>query len=419
MAITVTQANLYDEAIAQGLSSSQAFSIAGITDQADQVLILELGVGAAIDEAPPLRGPQPLDDFAAEQQAAQQAAAAEAQAFERGSIPPAVPADDPQAYPNGTPLDDDGNLNPGWDLNETTGEYIYVGDDFVAVTTSQSAAFTTAQLKQAQQQAAIQRQNLNDKDWRVRLRLAPQAKYLYNDPSTDLLAPLRVTDGVIFPYLPEISITYLANYNREALTHNNYLQYFYTGSSIDAIQVNATFTAQDTNEARYLFAAIHFFRSCTKMFYGQDVEAGAPPPLVYLSGLGNFQFNEHPCVIQQFNYQLPRDVDYIRFGQPNNRGVNLNPTRPKQTVINPGILSGIAATIGGPLARLAQSGLQKGADPMSQFEGKNITVNQPTYVPTKMNISLILLPVISRLNNSKLFSLKGFANGSLLKKGFW
>jgi hypothetical protein len=27
------------------------------------------------------------------------------------------------------------------------------------------------------------------------------------------------------------------------------------------------------------------------MFYGQDAEAGTPPPLVYLSGFGKYQFN--------------------------------------------------------------------------------------------------------------------------------
>jgi hypothetical protein len=43
----------------------------------------------------------------------------------------------------------------------------------------------------------------------------------------------------------------------------------------------------------------------------------------------------------------------------------------------------------------------------------------PTYVPTKMNINIRLLPVQSRQQVSKQFSLKGFANGSLLRGGFW
>jgi hypothetical protein len=81
--------------------------------------------------------------------------------------------------------------------------------------------------------------------------------------------------------------------------------------------MRCTFTAQDTGEANYLLAVITFFKSVTKMFYGQDAERGAPPPLVYLSGLGEYQFNEHPCVVSQFNYNLPSDADYIRAGSPN------------------------------------------------------------------------------------------------------
>jgi hypothetical protein len=45
--------------------------------------------------------------------------------------------------------------------------------------------------------------------------------------------------------------------------------------------------------------------------------------------------------------------------------------------------------------------------------------NEPTYVPTKIEISLILLPMQTRSQVSQQFSVKGFANGDLLKGGFW
>jgi hypothetical protein len=45
--------------------------------------------------------------------------------------------------------------------------------------------------------------------------------------------------------------------------------------------------------------------------------------------------------------------------------------------------------------------------------------NQATYVPTKLEISLILLPIQTRSQVSQQFSLKGFAKGDLLKDGFW
>jgi hypothetical protein len=66
------------------------------------------------------------------------------------------------------------------------------------------------------------------------------------------------------------------------------------------------------------------------MFYGQDAERGAPPPLVYLQGLGQYQFNLAPCVVSQFTYNLPTDVDYIRAGSTNINGTDLQFRRDRQ-----------------------------------------------------------------------------------------
>jgi hypothetical protein len=42
-----------------------------------------------------------------------------------------------------------------------------------------------------------------------------------------------------------------------------------------------------------------------------------------------------------------------------------------------------------------------------------------TYVPTKIEIQLNLLPIQTRNQISQQFSLQGFANGDLLRGGFW
>jgi hypothetical protein len=87
---------------------------------------------------------------------------------------------------------------------------------------SQTAAF--ANQAQQQQTIAAQRKQVNNvADWRVRLRLAPQSKYLYNAPAPGILAPLTITDGVIFPYTPSINTSYKANYSSYDLTHSNFL----------------------------------------------------------------------------------------------------------------------------------------------------------------------------------------------------
>lgn len=267
-----------------------------------------------------------------------------------------------------------------------------------------------------QQQAARQvaQTKANATDWRVRLRLAPNSNYLYNDPQPGILAPLSTrsgTDGIIFPYTPAIDTAYKANYEAYDLTHSNYRGYFYKNSSVDAVNVRATFTAQDTVEANYLLAVIHFFRSVTRMFYGQDSNRGAPPPLVYLSGYGNYQFNEHPCVVSQFNYNLPVDVDYIRAYSRLQNGQNLLTQRNRRTVP------------GNPLAysldRLLNNKLTKGAEDNRPPLESNLAIKEPTYVPTKIELSFTLLPMQSRQQVSQQFSVKSFANGNLLKAGYW
>ena len=263
---------------------------------------------------------------------------------------------------------------------------------------------------QNQQTLADQRKQVNNGDWRVRLRLAPQANYLYRAAQPGILQPLAVTDGIIFPYTPSISTSYRAQYSPYDLTHSNYRGYFYQNSFVDAINLTATFTAQDTNDANYVLAVIHFFRSVTKMFYGQDAQRGSPPPVCFLSGFGDYQFKEHPCLVSQFNYSLPAEVDYIRAGSPNNVGLNLTSIRDRQSVATNSIF--------GSINRLAAAFLNKGAlsNPAAP---PTLGLNRPTYVPTKLDITLTLLPIQSRQQISKQFSVKEFANGNLLKGGFW
>jgi len=273
--------------------------------------------------------------------------------------------------------------------------------------TAESAARDRAR---QQQTIAQQRRQINNGDWRVRLRLAPQSKYLYNAPNPGILQPLQITDGVIFPYTPTITSNYKANYSQYDLTHSNYRGYFYQNSYAEPLQINCMFTAQSTVEANYLLAVITFFKSVTKMFYGQDAQRGAPPPLTYLTGLGDYQFNEHPCLVSQFNYTLPADVDYIRAGSPNQLGTNQISQRDRQSVSTGSLFGG--------LNRLAAALLTKGAIPNPPAP-PTLGTNRPTYVPTKIELSFTLLPIQSRNQVSKQFSVKEFANGNLIKGGFW
>jgi hypothetical protein len=243
-------------------------------------------------------------------------------------------------------------------------------------------------------------------DWRVRLKLAPGANYLYKAPASQrgILAPLNATDGVIFPYTPQITVNYVANYDPTNPTHSNYKIMQYQNSAVDAVQIACDFTAQDTNEANYLLASIHFFRSVTKMFYGQDQDPkrGTPPPLCYLVGLGEFQFDMHPLVITAFTYTLPDDVDYIRaMPATGQTGADVNNSGQGGTSNNR--LLGTGATAGGTAPNATFQTPQGGQ------------MGEPTYVPTRIKIQLSCMPVVSRKDISEEFSLKQYATGSLLR----
>lgn len=278
----------------------------------------------------------------------------------------------------------------------------------------------------AQAQATLQdTANFQAKaDWRVRLSLAPGATYLYKaSPVAGILQPLQATDGVIFPYTPTVSVQYSASYDPTNLVHSNYKVYQYSGSSVDSVNITCDFTAQDTQEANYLLAVIHFFRSVTKMFYGQDdgPKPGTPPPLCYLSGLGAYQFDAHPLAITGFTYSLPNDVDYIRADIVTGASLPGVNTSAANTPNNTASVSNQRLTQGG-------SNISVGGGPApTQFPSVSNAVGskEPTYVPTKIQLSIAAIPMMSRNQMSNDFSLKEYAKGTLLrgskrsKPGVW
>jgi hypothetical protein len=304
--------------------------------------------------------------------------------------------------------EEEGEIPSETGLREPTEEDVAAAEQNAAKTNTINQATLQARYKQP----GIQ-------DWRVRISLSDKSTYLYkNTDGPGILAPLAKTDGVIFPYTPSIETSYVANYDKYDLVHSNYRGAYYKNSAVNDISIRGIFTAQDTSEAQYMLAVIHFFRSVTKMFYGKDEQRGAPPPLVYLSGFGDYQFAGHPCVVTNFSYSLPSDVDYIRANNPNNYGTDLL-NRRDAALSSPTAFSGQNAR----QAILAAVGIPFGATPSKPTPGpvSNSVTNtaRATYVPTKIEINVTLLPMQTRDQVSKQFSLKDFANGKLIQGGFW
>jgi len=321
-----------------------------------------------------------------------------------GSSSPAATTD--PSIDHGPAYDDAGVLNVGWALAD--GGPIWVG---LGAAPAGSTATGIGNSGPATAPPVISPGKLTSPftkdDWRIRLSLAPSATYLYADAGmtpTNILFPLVATNGVVFPYSPTINTSYKASYDATELTHSNYKLPFYKNSSVDDVSLTAEFTAQDTAEANYMLAVIHFFKAVTKMFYGKDSapHAGTPPPLLYLSGYGAYQFDNHPLLVSTFAYNLPNDVDYIRAGTTATwGGVDITNLSKGTAVVPP------------KTARMQAAGLPPaGVKPPATFTstGSQDTV---TYVPTKISITLTLIPVVTRNDISKNFSVKDYATGKL------
>lgn len=123
--------------------------------------------------------------------------------------------------------------------------------------------------------------------------------------------PLQPFGGIFFPYTPTISVDNKAEYAQQSPLHSNFSQYFYKNSSVGPIQISGKFTVQDENDGAVLLATIHLLRALTKMRFGADPQAGAPPPVCRFSAYGDGMFSNVPVSVASWKHELPDNVDYI------------------------------------------------------------------------------------------------------------
>lgn len=249
-------------------------------------------------------------------------------------------------------------------------------------------------------------------DWRVRLSLADSATIFYKDTSTQnsIMAPLIETNGVIWPYTPQITVSHVANYSTAVLTHSNYSAHFYNNSDVNDITVTGEFTVQSVEEGQYLMAAIYFLRASTKMFFGQGTNVGNPPPILFLDGYGSHYFPHVPCVVTNFTHNLSNDVDYLQVPITQTTLEDVTLTAPDNP--NGG---------GGPSLYDYGTGDLKAVSFAPVFGSKKATSTQKftsivstTRVPTASSVSVTLRPVYSRKNLHDRFNLNDFAQGKLI-----
>ena len=148
-------------------------------------------------------------------------------------------------------------------------------------------------------------------DHRARLRVP--SSYLVG-PAAGPNGELRNNGGVIFPYTPNIGQEYKADYASQNVMHFNYTPKFYKGSSVSDITLTAKFSVQNETEACIFLATMHLLRVLTKMKFGDDDNAGSPPPICRLMALGDFGFDNAPVAIGSVKLDFNDAVDYIETG---------------------------------------------------------------------------------------------------------
>ena len=158
----------------------------------------------------------------------------------------------------------------------------------------------------APQGQAIQLKAGNKDDWRVRITCQWDT---FNSP---LFAVLQQTGGVVWPYLPNITVSTKAEYNTIPITHANYSQYSYKNSVVDDISISGEFSCETATDGAYWIAATTFFKTATKMFFGQGNLAGNPPIICNLTGYGSHVFDKVPVIIKSFSVDFKDDVNYIK-----------------------------------------------------------------------------------------------------------
>jgi hypothetical protein len=154
------------------------------------------------------------------------------------------------------------------------------------------------------------------KDLRVKLRVPSQfIAGPAEGPPSPKVGIIKQNGGILFPYTPQISMTNQANYATNTPLHSNYPLYFFKNGVVGPIQITAKFTVQNEYEGAVLLGIIHLLRSLTKMKFGNDPDAGSPPPVCRLDAYGDYMFYNVPVAVASWRHDLPDNVDYITVGR--------------------------------------------------------------------------------------------------------
>jgi hypothetical protein len=163
--------------------------------------------------------------------------------------------------------------------------------------------------------------NSPQEDTRLRLMAQPEAREQVYGPNgeSNLLNIFYETNGLLFPYTPIINRSQSVDYETLALTHTNQDWNVYRRTPSVKLSITAEFTIQNQREAKYMLAVRHFLNTMSKMYYGEAAGdlAGLPPPVLLLTGYGNYMYNNLKVLLENFSYNDDNQVSYYDYRGPN------------------------------------------------------------------------------------------------------
>jgi hypothetical protein len=121
----------------------------------------------------------------------------------------------------------------------------------------------------------------------------------------DLHGPTRLN----FPFTPTISVIQSATYNSYDFDHSNFQQRAFVNHTNMDLNITAPMLVRSEEEAEYVYNASVWIRSTMKMQWANDDNPGQPPPILRFNSHGIY--NNVPCVVRDFTWNLDSDIDYV------------------------------------------------------------------------------------------------------------
>lgn len=162
-------------------------------------------------------------------------------------------------------------------------------------------------------------QSVANKSKDLRVRLRPQDsqkdKVYGKEGVSNILSILYKTNGVLFPYTPTVNFSQDVDYKTIDLVHSNYDINAYNRTPSVSLSIAGKFSVQNKREGEYAIAVLHFLRTASKMYFGDEDAsnglAGLPPPVLLFSGYGAYMFNDLRVVLKSHSYTFDDSVDMV------------------------------------------------------------------------------------------------------------